>query len=136
MKKSYLTVALTLACLLGVVMTAHAQDSRSIVVNVPFEFVAGSSLLPAGRYSIEPISRDSGSPLVLHGYDNGVFLLPIVFDGLFEGQASVRFEQVGNKHFLSKIQTPAGAYTIVTRRPMTDSVMVNIDGTLSPAGAN
>jgi hypothetical protein len=136
MKKSYFIVVLTLTCLLGAALTAHAQDSRSIVVNVPFEFVAGARVLPAGRYSVEPIFRDSGSALVIHGYDNSVFLLPIVFDGLFDGQANVRFEQVGNKHFLSKIQTPAGAYTIVTPRPMAKSVMVNGDGTLSPAGAN
>ena len=136
MKKSYFIVVLTLTCLLGAALTAHAQDSRSIVVNVPFEFVAGARVLPAGRYSVEPIFRDSGSALVIHGYGNSVFLLPIVFDGVSGGQANVRFEQVGNEHFLSKIETPVGAYTIAISRPMTNSVMVKSDGSSSPAGAN
>jgi hypothetical protein len=136
MFKQCLSAVLTLTCLLGSSLTAHALDSRSIVVNVPFEFIAGTTVLPAGTYSVERTSTDSDSALVIKGYGNSVFLLPIVFDGITGGQASAGFEQVGNKHFLSKIETPAGAYTIAIPRPMTNSVMVRSDGTVSPAGAN
>jgi hypothetical protein len=137
MFNKYLSVAvLTLSCLSGSSITARAQDCNSIVVNIPFEFVAGTNVLPAGRYSVERVSHDSDSALVIHGHDNSVFLLPIVFDEVSGGQTNVRFEQVGNKHFLRKVETPGGAYTIAISRRMTNAVMVNSDGTSSPAGAN
>jgi|ERR1700683_3892100 len=133
----YLSVAvLTLTCLFGSSLTARAQDSNSVVVDIPFEFVAGTNVLPAGRYSIERVSRDSDSALVIHGYDNSVFVLPIVFDEVSGGQVEVGFEQVANEHFLRKVEMPAGAYTIAISRRMTNSVMVNSDGTSSSAGAN
>src|SRR5271154_918768 len=112
MFKKYLSVVLTLTCVLSLGLTAHAQDSRSIVVNIPFEFIAGTKVLPAGRYSVERVSPDSDSALVITGFGNSAFLLPIVFDGITSGKASAGFEQVENKHFLSKVETPAGVYTI------------------------
>jgi hypothetical protein len=135
MFKQCMSAVLTLTCLLGSSLTARAQELRSIVVNVPFEFIAGSKLLPAGTYSIERASSDTDSALVVHGYGNSLFLLPIVFDGSTGGQASAEFEQVGQKHFLSKIETPAGAYTIAMPR-LIESVMVRSNGTVSPAGAD
>jgi hypothetical protein len=135
MFKQYLSVVLTMTCLLGSSIAAYAEDSRSIVVNVPFEFIAGTTVLPAGTYRVERTS-DSGSALVIHGYGDSAFLLPVVFDGITSGQASARFEQEGNKHVLSRIETPAGTYTIAISRPRTNSVMVKSDGTASPAGAN
>jgi len=38
MKKSYLTAVLTLTCLLGLGISARAQDAEGVRVNVPFEF--------------------------------------------------------------------------------------------------
>ncbi len=48
MKKSLFTVVLTMTCLLGLGISAHAQDASRVVVKVPFEFVAGGKTLPAG----------------------------------------------------------------------------------------
>ena len=136
MFKQCLSAVLTLTCLLGSSLTAQAQDSRSIVVNVPFEFIAGTTVLPAGTYSVERASPDSDPALFIHSYGNSVFVLPVAFDGITSGHVSARFEQVGNEHFLSRIETPAGAYTIAISRPMINSVMVKSDSTVSPAGAN
>jgi hypothetical protein len=136
MFKKCLSAVLTLTCLCGSSLTARAQDSRDIVVNVPFEFVAGTTVLPAGRYSVERVSHDSDSAIVIRGYDNSAFLLPIVFDEVSQRQTNVSFEQVGDMHLLSKVETPAGTYTIAISRPMIRSVRVNRDGTVSPAGAN
>ncbi len=41
MRKSVLTVVITLTCLLGWGATARAQGADKIVSKVPFEFVAG-----------------------------------------------------------------------------------------------
>ena len=52
MKKAYLSVVLTMTCLLGLGEGARAQDGNKIVSNVPFEFVAGGVTLPAGAYTL------------------------------------------------------------------------------------
>ena len=64
MKSSYLTVVLTLTCLLGLGESSRAQDIRKVVVNVPFEFVAGGQTLPAGKYTVSRTS-ENGQALVI-----------------------------------------------------------------------
>ena len=58
MKKTYLTAVLTLACMLGVGISARAQDTEGVRVKVPFEFVAGGATLPAGTYTVGRLSFD------------------------------------------------------------------------------
>ena len=48
MKTSHFTVVLAMTCLLGLGISAHAQDASGVIVKVPFEFVAGGKTLPAG----------------------------------------------------------------------------------------
>src|ERR1700680_1925614 len=117
MKKSYLTVVLTLTCLRGLGISARAQDADKIVVNVPFDFVAGGETLPAGPYSVSRVSPEVSRALVIRSYDNSVFLLPIFFDGgpaFVNGapadHAELSFEHVGGKYFLSKVETLTGMY--------------------------
>ena len=71
MKKSYLTAVLTLTCLLGLGISARAQDTKGVRVNVPFEFVAGGATLPAGTYTIGRLSVDASSGIAIRGYGNG-----------------------------------------------------------------
>ena len=136
MKKSYLTVVLTLTCLLGLGISARAQDEDKIAVNVPFEFVAGGETLPAGTYSVSRVSPGTTPALVIRGYDNSVFLLPIAFDGAPADHAELSFEHVGDKYFLSKVETLAGVYTIATPRAMTKVAQMKDDGSGSSSGAN
>jgi hypothetical protein len=133
MKKLCLTVVLTLTCLLAWGGSAHAQDADLVVTNVPFEFMAGGSTLPAGTYSV---SRISHSVLAIRSYDNNAFLLPIVFDGAPAEHAKLGFERVGDKYFLSKIETAAGVYTIGTPRATTNLARIKDHGNVSSAGTN
>lgn len=81
MKKLYLTVVLTLTCLSGL-GEAHAQDDvDTVVANVPFEFVAGGTTLPAGTYRVSRLYPSGRSALTIQSYDNSIFVLPVVFDG-------------------------------------------------------
>lgn len=135
MKKSYLIVVLALTCLLGL-SEAHAQDAGKVVVNVPFEFVAGGTTFPAGTYSVSRVSLVAGLALVIHSYDNSAFLLPIVFDRASAEHAKLSFEHVGEKNFLSKVETQAGVYTIGTPRAMTKLAQMKDHGALSSSGTN
>ena len=135
MKKLYLTVVLTLTFLLGLGISARAQDVDKVAVNVPFEFVAGGQTLPAGTYSVSRVSDQAFPALVIRSYDNSAFLLPIVFDGAPADHAQLTFRQVEDKYFLSKIETPVGVYTIRTPREMTELAQKRHDG-MSSSGSN
>jgi hypothetical protein len=136
MKKSYLTAVLTLTCLLGVGISARAQDTEGVRVNVPFEFVAGGTTLPAGTYSVGRLSGDAHSGIAIRGYGNGAFVLPMVVDGTPAEQPKLSFEHVGDKYFLSEVDTPGGVYSFTLPRAMVELVQVKDQGTVSSSGAN
>jgi hypothetical protein len=121
MKKSYLTAVLMLMCLLGVGVSARAQDADAVVVSVPFEFVAGGATLPAGEYRVSRINPGINRELAISGYNKGsAFLLPVTFDEAAapNGQPTFSFEHVGGKYFLSGIKTLSGVYTMPASREM------------------
>jgi hypothetical protein len=121
MKKSLLTALLVLTCLLGVGASARAQESDTVVVSVPFEFVAGGAILPAGEYRINRVNPGVNQELAIHGYSKGnAFLLPLTFDEVAtaNGQPTLSFEHVGGKYFLRGIKTLSGVYTMPALREM------------------
>ena len=108
-------------CLLGVGVSAHAQDADAVVVSVPFEFVAGGATLPAGEYRINRASPGVNRELAIRGYDKGgAFLFPLAFDEVTvaDNEPTLSFEHVGGKYFLSKIKTLSGIYTMPASREM------------------
>lgn len=48
-----------LALLFTLAATSYAQSARRTVILIPFDFVAGEKVLPAGAYRVEPVRRDS-----------------------------------------------------------------------------
>lgn len=119
MKKSYLTAVLMLTCLLGVGVSARAQDADAVVVSVPFEFVAGGATLPAGEYRVNRVNPGVNRELAIRGYNKGnAFLLPLTFDDSPDNQPTLAFEHVGGKYFLSRIKTLGGVYTMPASREM------------------
>ena len=134
MRKSYLAIVLTLTCLLGLGISARAQDADKMAVNVPFDFVAGGETLPAGTYSVCRVSPEAHPALFIHGYDNSVFLFPIVLDGVPANHADLSFEHVGDKYFLSKVEILAGVYAIRLPRAMTKLTQIKDPGTLTSSG--
>jgi len=136
MKKSGLLVALALSCLLGLGKGAHAQEASRVVMTVPFEFVVGHATLRAGTYSISPVFSTAQAALVVRGHDGSSVVLPIDFDGTRGEPAKVGFEHVGDKYFLSRVETPTGVYTIRTPGAMTKLAQMKDHGTVSSPGAN
>jgi hypothetical protein len=137
MKTSYLVAALTLTCLLGVGISANAQDPEGVRVNIPFEFVAGGTTLPAGTYSIGRLSIfDSHSGIAIGGYGNSAFVLPITVDGTSVEQPKVGFEHVGDKYFLSEADTPGGVYTFAVPQAMVMLAQKKDHSTVSSSDGN
>ncbi len=119
MKKLYLTAVLMLTCLLGIVVSAHAQDADAVVVSVPFEFVAGGVILPAGEYRVSRVNPGMNRELAISGYNKGnAFLFPMAFDDGPANEPTLSFGHVGSKYFLSRIKTLSGIYTMPASREM------------------
>ena len=118
--KKYARVLSAMALLCGMGVAANAELRDDVAVIVPFNFVVGHKMLPAGSYKVTSLSLNQFSPLQLTGRDNGksVFVLP------FEGQSvrvdmpQLTFQQVGDQHFLSIIQTAQNLYNIPVSRSL------------------
>jgi hypothetical protein len=138
MKTSYCTVVLTMTCLLGMGISAHAQDATGVVVEVPFEFVAGGKTLPAGTYSVGRLSAGIHPTLFIDSKSSGAsaLVLPSVPDGVPSGHTALSFERMGDQVFLSKVETPAGVYIVLTPRTITKIAKMNDRGSMSSSGTN
>jgi hypothetical protein len=133
MKKSYLTAVLMFTCLLGVGVSAHAQDADAVVASVPFEFVAGGATLPAGEYRVSRVNPGVNRELAIQGYNKGnAFVLPLAFDGGPSDGPTLSFEHVGGKYFLSRIKTLSGVYTMPASREL---IMLGKANSQSPSTA-
>ena len=136
MKKSYSTAVLTLTCLLGLGISARAQDTEGVCVSIPFEFVAGGTRLPAGTYTVGRLSVEAFSSIAIRGYGNSAFVLPIAVDGTPVEQPKLSFEHVGDKYFLSEADSPGGVYTFALPRAMVALAQTKDQGTVSSGGTN
>jgi hypothetical protein len=137
MKTSYFTAVLTLTCLLGLGISAHAQDAGGVVVNIPFEFVAGDATLPAGEYRVNRVNTGANQELEIRGYNNGgTFLLAMFSDGVAGRQSKLIFEHVGGEYFLTKVETPEGVNSLGRSRTMLAVAQANSQGTPSSSGTN
>ena len=102
--KTYRIVAI-LGILLGfAVAGVNAQAPSKVEVNIPFEFFAGKTTLPAGVYSIK---RMSGNNVTLRSKDghSSVILNAPVTDTSNDPKAVERivFEKYGDQYALSQI---------------------------------
>ncbi|HMD39924.1 MAG TPA: hypothetical protein VKH15_11620 [Candidatus Acidoferrum sp.] len=82
---------------------AHAQDA--LVVNIPFEFIAGNTTMPAGEYSVK-VSGPQGTLLIINRTSASASVLMTTNPAAAsEPQAASKlvFNQYGNRYFLSQI---------------------------------
>jgi hypothetical protein len=116
MKKQYVAVLFTLICVLGLELGARAQESGdTVVAKVPHDFIVGGRVLPAGTYRVSRVHLPSGSrELEISSYETraGALLIPTVFDSAQTAHTQLNFEHVGDKYFLSAVETPIGTYAI------------------------
>ena len=101
--KTYRIVAI-LGILLTFAVAGYAQAPSRVEVNIPFEFSAGKTTLPAGVYSIK---RMSGNNVTLRSKDghSSVILNAPVTDSSSDPNAVERivFEKYGNQYALAQI---------------------------------
>ena len=105
MKNKIYSFVAILGILLGLaVASVHAQAPSKVEVNIPFEFSAGKTTLPAGVYSIK---RMSGNNVTLRSEDgkSSVILNAPVTNNSTDPNAVERlvFERYGDQFALSQI---------------------------------
>jgi hypothetical protein len=137
MKKQYVTVLFTLICVLGLGLGAPAQEEDTVVAKVPYDFVAGGQVLPAGTYRVSRIDSAGLRELVIRSSETGagVFVIPTVFAYAPAEHAHLSLRPVGNKYFLTAIQTSNGVYTMAIPRSAIKLAQMEQQG-MSPSGSN
>ena len=115
MNKQYVTVLLAVVCILGMGVGAHALEQDTVVTKVPFDFVVGNQVLPAGTYRIERVQHSNGSRALEISNDetrDSVFVTTSVFDDHHTGYPQLSFEHIGDTYLLDAIKTPIGTYAV------------------------
>jgi hypothetical protein len=100
-----LALLLTLA-LATTVATANGQNQSAVKANVPFEFIVGDKVLPAGDYSVSAIGigHDALAIQGINANDNAVRLVNTVTRSAKKSTKLV-FHRYGNTFFLSEVWT-------------------------------
>ena len=120
--KKYAKVFATIVFLAGYGITANAEMQGEIVVKLPFQFVVGGKELPAGTYRITAASSDNSGQLKLTSRENGisVFVRTYASDHASADNPHVGFQQTGEEHFLTTIQTTEETFFI----PVSHSIIM------------
>ena len=87
-------------------MAAWAQTEDHLNVDVPFQFRAGNTLLPAGRYLVEPVDESEPNVLVFRGINNHAVAIVSTLPterSTYPDKSDLKFDKVGNQEVLTKI---------------------------------
>ena len=136
--KKYTRILVAITFLLGLGVAANAETHAELNVTLPFEFVAGKTTLPAGKYIVKRISEQPFDVLMITSYDTGTSVLvnPTAMDNASAFNPTVSFRTIGDQHFLSGIQTADYVYNFHVSHSVTlaaaakphDTVSVSASG--------
>jgi hypothetical protein len=101
--------------LAALAVAAKGQTPDQIVVKIPYEFVVAGKTLPAGTYKVNRISDNNERALAITSFENHAALFVLsseVVDRSGSMHPSVSFQQVGEQHLLSKIETAEHVFMI------------------------
>jgi len=117
MRKQYLRILCALITVAGFGLAAQGQTVDQIYVKIPFEFVAAGKKLPAGNYRVNRVLESSGA-LILSSFENraAVIVVPNQSESGPAEKVYLNFEKVGDRLFLTTIQTGDHLFTIPVPR--------------------
>ena len=109
MKSVYKFIAV-LALLSALGATSYAQSARRTVIQIPFDFAVGGKTLPAGRYRVEPVGRDSYTTWEIRGTNgraDAIAITTAVGGGAAQYAPRLVFLKEGGTYVLAEVW-PAG----------------------------
>jgi hypothetical protein len=103
--RNLLALAMSLPLLLSA--AAHAQTTQ-LKVNVPFDFIVGETVLPAGDYDVQSTGPWGGKAISIHNVNSNAGTLVLsnscqsakTFDS-----SRLIFHRYGQKYFLAEVWT-------------------------------
>ena len=107
MKKQITSALLGFAMLFVLVVSASAQTAHRMSVQIPFDFVAGRTELPAGKYTVRRVQSDSESVLMFVSEDGRNSAAVITNSGDDAPvSAQIIFRQRGDRYFVASVSLP------------------------------
>lgn len=103
MKKQILSVVATLSIVVGLSIAGFAALGTSVKANIPFDFMVGNKMFPAGEYTV---SRGTAAgALILRSTEakKAASFLVQTSSGKVETKAKLVFNRYGQDYFLSQI---------------------------------
>jgi hypothetical protein len=100
---------------------AHAQIVGDLDVDIPFQFHAGNTKLPAGKYRIHPLDNADLTVMEITSTDGSTSALFEVQDAeanATPGKSELIFNKYGNRYFLAKLfdeGNPNGSEVVKSR---------------------
>ncbi len=110
--------------------TASAQPSVSTSVTVPFQFIVGEQLMPAGQYSVTTVGEGSSVLMVTNGKLAATVIGNFAEEPSDGIKAVFTFTKIDGQCFLSKVNAPGtSARVIPLPRSRVDAVLSKVNGT-------
>lgn len=116
MKRQYLRILMVLVGFADFGVAVKAQSLDQVVVTIPYQFEAAGKIFPAGIYEVKRADGPSRIPtLILSSVENHVstLLVASTMEPAAPKKTKLSFEQVGDRHFLSKIETSDHVFTLL-----------------------
>jgi hypothetical protein len=103
MKKNIQSVVATLSIVVGLSIAGFAALGYSVKANIPFDFMVGNKMFPAGEYTVS--RGTSTGTLLIRNYEAKKAANFIVQSatGKVESKAKLVFNRYGEDYFLSQI---------------------------------
>ncbi len=134
MRRQFLRIVIALIGVAGFGLGAKAQSLDQIEFNTPHDFVVGGKTFPAGTYRVRRVSITDPKLLFLSSVETRetAMIHSTWEESSNSDKNDVSFVQVGDEHFLNKIETPNHLFSIeVSRAEILDAVAKSQSG--SPA---
>jgi|HubBroStandDraft_2_1064218.scaffolds.fasta_scaffold00294_3 hypothetical protein len=122
MKKMMMIAALMSIGATATVVPANAQKTAVKVVKVPFAFVAGNQVLPAGTYKIEILTKSKPGPdtaevIALRGTDVHGYASFVTMLGVAETESpKMTFKRTGYSAILTELQSAGKRFVLPRSR--------------------
>lgn len=135
MKKQITRALLGFGMLLTLVVSASAQTTRRLEVQIPFDFVAGKTHMSAGRYTVRSVSGVSESALLIQSEDGRTTAtLMTNSNGATPERAQVVFRQHGDQYFLAEVSLPGTSSVRVAPKSGREKMLERVPRVASKSG--
>lgn len=124
---------ITLAAAVAFASVSGYAQSSSLRVSVPFEFTVGSTVLPAGDYTVQGIPSVGGVRIQTTSLDSATVVVALrAVRDIVKEQPTLVFNRYGTSYFLAQVWWPASTDGIEFPKSKTESEVAKTAGIRRP----